>query len=64
MIIPAEKDRNNKELLAIDNVNKTTIAEVAKMSSAIDLNSKYNLTISNINININKILKLTSIKKS
>ena len=37
----AEKDEENKDLLVIENANKTAIAEVAKMSSAIDLRNKY-----------------------
>ncbi len=51
------------ELLAIENVDKTTIAEVAKMSSAIDLGSKYSWAISNADIDTAEDLGLTSIKK-
>lgn len=42
MIISAEKCRNNEKLLAIKNINKIGMAEVIKVLSAINLNSKYN----------------------
>ncbi len=41
MIVVAEKGGKNKELLAIDNVDKTAIAEVAKVSNTIYLGSKH-----------------------
>ena len=41
MIAIAEKGGDNKELLAIKNANKTTIAKIAKILSAIDLGSKH-----------------------
>ena len=41
MIVVAKKDGKNKELLAMENIDKTTIAEVAKVSNAIDLESKH-----------------------
>ena len=37
MIVVTERCGKNKELLAMENVDKTTMAEVAKVSSAIDL---------------------------
>lgn len=40
MIILAQKSRDNEEPLAMKNLGKTAIAEVAKMLSAIYLNNK------------------------
>ncbi len=37
MIVVAERSKENKELLVIENVNKVEMAEVAKVLSAIDL---------------------------
>ncbi len=51
------------ELLVLENVNKTAIAEVAKVSNVIDLGSKYSWAISNTDINIAGDLGLTGIKK-
>ncbi len=42
MIAVAKKVRENKELLAIENANKTAMAEVVKVSSAINLGIKHN----------------------
>lgn len=63
VIVIAEKGRENKELLAIENIDKIAIAEVAKVSNAIDLTSKHNQAISNANIDVAKDLKLISIKQ-
>lgn len=52
-----------EELFVIENVNKTTIAEVAKVSSAIDLGNKHSWVISNANIDITKDLGLTGMQK-
>ena len=41
VIVVAEKDEENKELLAIENADKTAMTEVVKVSSTIDLGSKY-----------------------
>ncbi len=60
MIAVAEK---GKELLAIENIEKTVIAEVAKVSSAIDLGSKHSWAISNADMDTTRNLKLTGIKK-
>lgn len=40
MIILAQKNKNNKRLLIIKNINKIIIIEVIKLLSIIDLNSK------------------------
>ena len=41
-VIPAaEKSRENRRLLAIQNIDKTTIVEVAKVLNAINLSNKY-----------------------
>ena len=58
-----EKSRENKELLAIENANKTAIAEVTKVSSAIDFKNKHSLAISNADIDAAKNLRLINIKK-
>ena len=59
----AERGRKNKELLSMENVNKTVIVEVAKILSAIDLGNKYNLAINNADIDVAGDLKLIGIKK-
>lgn len=41
MIIFTQKDKDNKELLTIENINKIIVVEVIKMSSVIDLEHKY-----------------------
>lgn len=63
MIVVAERSRENKELLAIQNIDKIVIAEVVKVLSAIDLESKYSWVISSTNMNIIRDLGLISIKK-
>ncbi len=63
MIILAEKSRENEELLVIENVNKTLMAEVVKVSSAIDLHRKCTWIINNSDMDIAKDLGLTGIKK-
>ncbi len=60
MIVVAKK---SEELLAMENVDKTTIVEVAKVSSTINLGSNYNWTISNADIDAAEDLRLTGIKK-
>ncbi len=52
-----------EELLVMENADKTAIAEVVKMSSAIDLRSKHSWAISNANMDAAKDLRLTGIKK-
>lgn len=42
MIVVAEKSEENKKLLAIQNAEKTVIAEVAKVMSTIDFENKHN----------------------
>lgn len=63
MIILVEKNRNNKKVLAIENVNKTAIVKVEKMLSTIDLDTKHSWAINNGDIDIVENLKLTGIKK-
>lgn len=41
MIAIAKRGEANKELLTIENTNKITIVENAKVSNIIDFNSKY-----------------------
>lgn len=40
MIILAKKNRNNKKLLIIENINKTVIAKIIKILNTINLNNK------------------------
>ncbi len=51
------------ELLAMENADKTVIAEVAKVSSAINLGNKHSWAISNADIDVAGDLGLTGIKK-
>ncbi len=41
VIAMVKKTGENKELLVIENINKTIIAEVVKVSNTINLGSKY-----------------------
>lgn len=41
VILAAEKGRENRKLLAIKNIDKTAIAEFAKVSNIINLSNKY-----------------------
>ena len=63
VIAMAEKDRENKELLTIKNVDKTAMAKFAKVLSAIDLRSKHSWAISNADIDVAGNLRLIGIKK-
>lgn len=63
MIIVTERGRDNLGLLIIENIDKTAIAKVAKVLSAIDLDSKYSSVISNSNIDVVEDLKLINIEK-
>lgn len=60
MIILAQRDRNNKRLLAIENRDKTIIAEVIKV---IHLENKHGQIISNSDINAARNWEIISIKK-
>ena len=63
LIAVAKKGGENKNLLAMENVNKTAMAEVAKVSSAIKLGSKHSWIISNADIDAAENLGLISIEK-
>ena len=63
VIAVAKKDGEIKELLAMKNIDKTAMAEVAKVLSVIDLRNKHNWAINNANIDVAGDLGLTSIKK-
>ena len=63
MIAAVERDSENGGPLAMENVDKTAIAEVAKILSAINLGNKYSWAISNADIDVTGNLGLTSIKK-
>lgn len=41
IMVVIERDKKIKELLVIKNINKITIAEVAKLQSIINLRQKY-----------------------
>ena len=63
MIAIAGRNEENKELLAIENIDKNAMAEVIKMSSVIALGSKHNWVISNTDISATQNLRLIGIKK-
>ena len=47
----------------MENADKTTMVEVAKVSSVIDFRSKHSWAINNTNIDTSKNLKLIGYKK-
>lgn len=59
----AERVGENKELLAMKNVDKSIIVEVAKVSSAINLRKKHRQAISNADMDTTEDLELIVIKK-
>ena len=63
VIAVAEKGRENKKLLAMENTNKTAIAKVAKVLSAINFGNKHSWAINNADIDVAKNLRLIGIKK-
>lgn len=63
VIIVTESDGENKELLAIENANKTIIMEVIKALIAINLRIKHNQAINNADIDVTRNLGLIGIKK-
>ena len=63
VIAVAERGRENKKLLTMGNVDKTAMAEVAKVSSAIDLGNKHSWAISNADMDATRDLGLIGIKK-
>ncbi len=50
VIAVAERGGENKELLAMENIDKTVMAKVAKVSNVINLRSKHSWAISNADI--------------
>lgn len=62
MIVMAEKARENKKML-VKKGNKAVMAEVTRVSTAIDISNKYRWVISNANIDTARDLGLTNIKK-
>ena len=63
MIRVVEKDRKNEKLLAMENVDKITKAEVAKVLNLIDLGSKHSWAICNVDMDAARNLGLIGIKK-
>ena len=63
IIVAVEKDRENGGSLVMENIDKIAMAEVAKVSGAINLGNKYSWTINNVDIDVTGNLRLTSIKK-
>lgn len=63
LIAAAEKDRENRRSLAIKNINKIAMVEIAKMLNVIDLNSRYMWVMNNVDIYTAIDLRLTNIKK-
>ena len=63
MIVVTERDRENKKLLVIENINKIVMTEVTIMLSAIDLGNKHSWVINNADINVVEDWGLIDIKK-
>ncbi len=63
VIAVAERDEENKELLTMENTNKTIMPEVAKVLSIIDLGSKHSWTISDADRDAAGDLGIIGIKK-
>ena len=63
MIILAKKDRDNKKVLAMENIIKIRIAEITIPLSAINFENRYSWAINNDNIDAVGDLRLTSYKK-
>lgn len=63
MIAVAKRDKENKKPLIIENINKSVIIKVTKVSNTIDFDNKYSWVISNMDIDTIRDLKLTDIKK-
>ena len=51
VIAVVKKDEKNKELLAIENIDKIAMMKMVKISSAINFGSKHNWAISNADMN-------------
>ena len=63
MIAVAERIGKNKKLLVMENAEKTVMAEIAKVSSVINLGHKHSWAISNTDIDATRDLRLIGIKK-
>ncbi len=63
VIIVAKNGGENKEMLAMKNIDITAMVEVVKVLDAIDLRSKHNQAISNADIDATRDLRLIGIKK-
>ena len=63
VIVVVERDGKNKELLAMENIDKTVIVEVAKVLSVINLESKHSWASSNTDIDMTRDLGLINKKK-
>lgn len=64
MIAVAEKGRENQEpFMVMENVDKTAMMEISKVSSAIHFGSKYSWTIGNADMHTARELESTSIEK-
>lgn len=61
-VVSLEKARGKKKLLE-DTIDITTSAELAQVSSPVNLTSRYKQAMSNPEINVAKELRLTGIKK-
>lgn len=62
VIAAVEKHKENQRPLA-KKVNKVMMAEVTRVLTAIDIDTKYKWVISNTDMNATRDLKLTSVKK-
>lgn len=58
-----EKGREKEEEFVEGNTDIIALTKIVKMSSIVNLNSRYIWAISNVNINATKNLELINIKK-
>ena len=63
VIVIAERGGENKKLLTMENAIKTILAEISKVSNAIDLRSKYSWAINNADMDAAENLRLIDIQK-
>lgn len=62
-MIILEKAQEKEKQLVVRNINKIALVKITKTLSPINLDSKYILAISNIDINATRDFKLIGIKK-
>lgn len=58
-----KRSKDNKKLLAIENIDKTAVAKIAKVLNVIDFDKKHKWAINNNDMDATKDLKVIGIKK-